>query len=222
MPLKRNFLPCRCLEYCRGLKADSFVDNNQSIDSTHVIAQVCIQLYTVQIYMLILYQVERWLRLRRQSCLPSKLQKFQETGWRCLLYLSAFFYFSTKNQMYFSRVGGCSTYLPSSTESFVSGKSRGSTASTTAGTATRIIRCAVKKNQFLNRLQSRWSRMSGFTTWSNSLFMGLSQSGRILLWLQWSAIVIVDGLAGLALLTYFRKFYCCKFTGCLLSIVNII
>ena len=145
MPLKRNFLPCRCLKYCRGLKADSFVDNNQSIDSTHVIAQVCIQLYTVQIYMLILYQVERWLRLRRQSCLPSKLQKFQETGWRCLLYLSAFFYFSSKNQMYFSRVGGCSTYLPSSTESFVSGKSRGSTASTTAGTATRIIRCAVKK-----------------------------------------------------------------------------
>ena len=123
--------------------------------------------------------------------------------------------------MYFSRVGGCSTYLPSSTESFVSGKSRGSTASTTAGTATRIIRCAVKKFQFLNRLQSRWSRMSGFTTWSNSLFMGLSQSGRILLWLQWSAIVIVDGLAGLALLTYFREFYCCKFIGCLLSL-NII
>ena len=46
--------------------------------------------------MLILYQVERWLRLRRQSCLPSKLQKFQETGWRCLFYLSALFYFSTK------------------------------------------------------------------------------------------------------------------------------
>ena len=96
MPLKRNFLPCRCLRYCLGLKADSFVDNNQSIDSTHVIAQVCMQLYTVQIYMLILYQVERWLRLRRQSCLPSKLQKFQETGWRCLFYLSARFYFSTK------------------------------------------------------------------------------------------------------------------------------
>ena len=138
-----------------------------------------------------------------------------------VVFICLLLFFNKKSNV-FSRVGGCSTYLPSSTESFVSGKSRGSTASTTAGTATRIIRCAVKKFQFLNRLQSRWSRMSGFTTWSNSLFMGLSQSGRILLWLQWSAIVIVGGLAGLALLTYFREFYCCKFTGCLLSIVNII
>jgi len=37
-------------------------------------------------------QVERWLRLRRRSGLPSKLQKFQETGWRWLFYLSALFY----------------------------------------------------------------------------------------------------------------------------------
>ena len=96
-----------------------------------------------------------------------------------VLFICPLLFFNKKNQMYFSRVGGCSTYLPSSTESFVSGKSRGSTASTTAGTATRIIRCAVNKFQFLIRFQPRWSQMSGFTTWSNSLFMRLSQSGNL-------------------------------------------
>ena len=33
--------------------------------------------------------------------MPSKLQKFQETGWRCLFYLSALFYFSTKKSNVF-------------------------------------------------------------------------------------------------------------------------
>jgi len=37
-------------------------------------------------------QVERWLRLRRRSSVPSKLQKFQETGWRWLFYISALLY----------------------------------------------------------------------------------------------------------------------------------
>ena len=174
-----------------------------------------------EIYMLILFQVERWLRLRRQSCLPSKLQKFQETGWRCLFYLSALFYFSTKKS---NLIFSCWWLF------YVSALFYGIFCLWEKPWFHSINHCwdgypyhkvCSEKNQFLNRLQSRWSRMSGFTTWSNSLFMGLSQSGRILLWLQWSAIVIVDGLAGLALLTYFREFYCCKFIGCLLSL-NII
>merc|ERR1712156_151023 len=42
-------------------------------------------------------QVERWLRLRRRSSVPSKLQKFQETGWRwlSLLFLPYFYFEAT-------------------------------------------------------------------------------------------------------------------------------
>ena len=39
-----------------------------------------------------------------------------------------------------NNLGGCSTYLPSSTESVVSGRSPGSAASITAGKDTRITR----------------------------------------------------------------------------------
>ena len=97
-------------------------------------------------------QVERWLRLRRRLGLPSKLQKFQETGWRWFWYLSSCIC-STTNicnfQMFFSdnNLGGCSTYLPSSMESVVSGKSPGSAASIIAGKDTRI---------------TRWKLQSGF------------------------------------------------------------
>jgi len=37
-------------------------------------------------------QIERWFRQKRQSLIPSKLQKFSETGWRFLFYTSMLLY----------------------------------------------------------------------------------------------------------------------------------
>ena len=82
---------------------------------------------------------EKAVRLAKQVAKVSR-------DWMEVVLISILLYLFNHKHLYFSNVfsdnnlGGCSTYLPSSTESVVSGRSPGSAASITAGKDTRITR----------------------------------------------------------------------------------
>lgn len=64
---------------------------NKSVSSDTRLDHSDVQELSVQLGMTV-RQVERWLRMRKLQNRPSTLDKFAETGWRCMYYSSVFLY----------------------------------------------------------------------------------------------------------------------------------